>query len=304
MSQLYEVRDDILNPSLKLSDILRRAKVLAYELNNQEFKDWIDQELNGYRAGAETRPDYRKMGTSAYGHFVGAFGSEIKNIAIPTVNLHEVLQEFASTRFMPEGIRALETMLESGEDIYREPWPADIVMLISSRVIQGMNCLSAWNMFTRTQIEGILDTVRNRLLDFILELGELQQDVVGESARAITKDEITQIFNTYVMGNHHSVAVGVSVNQIVTQTQNISQGDIPSLGQALASLGIDDEDVSKLSDAIEADGEQTKRGNFGTRVTNWIGEMTKKIVSGAWDVAIEYGPILLTKALYKYYGWE
>ena len=42
------IRNDIVNPDSRLSDILRKAKVLAYRLDLPDFKAWVDYELDGY----------------------------------------------------------------------------------------------------------------------------------------------------------------------------------------------------------------------------------------------------------------
>jgi hypothetical protein len=48
MSLFDEIQLEILSPA-SLSAVLRKAKVLAYRLKNQEFKNWIEHELNGYK---------------------------------------------------------------------------------------------------------------------------------------------------------------------------------------------------------------------------------------------------------------
>ena len=56
-----KIQDDILGAT-DLSLILRKAKVLAYKLKNQEFKDWVEHELNGYDEN-DLLPEYRKIHT-------------------------------------------------------------------------------------------------------------------------------------------------------------------------------------------------------------------------------------------------
>ena len=41
------IRDDTVNPDVKLSSILLKAKVMAYSLDVPEFKQWIERELEG-----------------------------------------------------------------------------------------------------------------------------------------------------------------------------------------------------------------------------------------------------------------
>ncbi len=47
MSLIGDIKTGILGAS-PISSVLRKAKVLAYQLKNQDFKEWVDFELNGY----------------------------------------------------------------------------------------------------------------------------------------------------------------------------------------------------------------------------------------------------------------
>ncbi|RZG43836.1 AbiTii domain-containing protein, partial [Acinetobacter wuhouensis] len=58
MSLLREIQNDAVNSNVKVSDLLRRCKVLAYRLGNEDFKTWVDSELNGYEL-LDGIPSYR-----------------------------------------------------------------------------------------------------------------------------------------------------------------------------------------------------------------------------------------------------
>ena len=113
------IQTDILDPSIPLSSVLRKAKVLAYRLNNGEFKDWVSQELDGYTGDIDLLPDYRKSSTHSLGDFVGPFWSTMRNTPIPTLGLSDELDEFAGSLSLFEGIRALESLLENEEVRFR-----------------------------------------------------------------------------------------------------------------------------------------------------------------------------------------
>jgi hypothetical protein len=92
-----EIQNDILDSSIALTSILRKAKVLAYQLDNDEFKQWVSQELDGYTGDSDTVPDYRRGSTHSLGHFVGLFGSTMRNTPIPTLGLPEESSEYAES---------------------------------------------------------------------------------------------------------------------------------------------------------------------------------------------------------------
>ena len=60
MSLLNQIQDDLTSPSSNLSDILRRAKVLASKLKSSELRTWVKLESEGYES-SEDLPDYRQM---------------------------------------------------------------------------------------------------------------------------------------------------------------------------------------------------------------------------------------------------
>ena len=76
---IRQIRDDILNPDIKLADILRKAKVLAYRLDLPELKQWADYELDGYADSDVELPYYRRITTSSFGTFSGFGGAWLKN---------------------------------------------------------------------------------------------------------------------------------------------------------------------------------------------------------------------------------
>ena len=57
---VVDLRNDAINPNIRVSEILRKAFVIAKKLGWQEFEDWTTKELNGYKAG-DNIPDYRVM---------------------------------------------------------------------------------------------------------------------------------------------------------------------------------------------------------------------------------------------------
>ena len=93
MSLLRQIQDATVDPKYQLADILRMCKILAARLGHNDFKKWIEQELNGYE-NLEQLPDYRILrNLGCRGNFFGSFGAGIKNAPIPTTYLPEDFKE-------------------------------------------------------------------------------------------------------------------------------------------------------------------------------------------------------------------
>ena len=139
-----------------------------------------------------------------------------------------------------QGIGELESLLEtlkkSKRDSLTMPWPPNLLPYLNNRVMANMNCVGAWRLVTRGQITGIIENTRNRLLTFVLELGErfpvqakADFDLLGNP---VPKDQIRQVVNNYIMGNATTVhtsggnmATFDQRNQTVTYQYNAA-GDI------------------------------------------------------------------------------
>jgi hypothetical protein len=151
MSLLREIQKDLLNTEFHLSDVLRKAMVLAYQLKSEELKVWASNEMDGYKGDPNSVPEYRILETQSYGHFAGAFGREIRNAIIPTVGLPKEAEEFTTTLYLMNGIRELESWLENGERSFKFNWPANSIVAVAKKNLSWLHMYgSLVDSFTRT----------------------------------------------------------------------------------------------------------------------------------------------------------
>lgn len=99
MSLLREIQIDAINSNAKISDLLRKCQILAYRLGNEDFKNWISFELQGYPQDPKNVPDYRILNVNSKGHFAGVFGSALNNADMLTYSLPEQLQKSLSKAY-------------------------------------------------------------------------------------------------------------------------------------------------------------------------------------------------------------
>lgn len=206
MNILKEIRDEIINESVSLSSILRKARVLASLLKHSDFEKWVLSELNGYNQDDPSIPDYRKLYVESIGDFSGPFGSGGRNLPIPTLNLPDYIQKFANETNIIQGIKSIESLVENGKsDSLVINWPADLIAVCQSKIYQHMNLYSARKVLSKSQFEQILDTVRNKLLDFILELIEKNPDIDDEEKiNKISSKQVNSAFESHISGSYNS----------------------------------------------------------------------------------------------------
>ena len=300
MSLLDEIRSDLVNESARLSNTLRKAKILASAIGLPEFKEWVDSELGGY-SDREKVPSYRRIRPTNYGTFFGPFQSGVRNVGLPTCDLPASVKYFAENLTFFDGVGTLEAQAsESHQESYRRPWPQEMVILARDaiRMEGGMVLVDAHQPIPTHLHSGILDQVKNKLLDFVLGLQESEITSDDLDNRKVEPGAVRNLFNITIYGGHNVVAGGEHVNQQVTP---VEKGDIASLFNRLRELEVDDDALSDLETAVTADPDAPE-GKYGPKVQAWLGAMISKAVSNTWKVGVETGSKMLTDALNSYYG--
>ena len=297
MNLLDEIRSDLVNESADLSNTLRKAKILASAIGLPEFREWVDFELSGYK-DEDKVPIYRRFRPNNLGTFSGPFQSGVKNVVLPTYNLPIEVQKFAENLIFFDGVGALEAQ-KSGS--HQRKWPQEMVLLAQNtlRMTGGMVLVDAHQPIPAYVISGILDQVKNKLLDFVLGLQESNITAEDLDNRTVKPDVVRNLFNINIYGDHNTVASGQYVEQSVNA---IHENDIESLLNFLRSLSIENDDLNELADAISSE-PKASEGSYGPRVRAWLGGMISKAASKAWDVGLDTASKELTDALNRYYGY-
>ena len=289
--------------SVSLTVLLRNAMVLAYDLENDKLKTWVQLELDGYPDNSDAIPPYRKLPAHSTGNFLGYCHSQLRNAPIPTINLPDLLKEYATNITLPGGIHSLEAILSSDTGPVRFPWPADVLAAYGSEMYENYTCADASRLVSRSQVAQILDTVRNRLRTFLLEIEQISPDIKnGDDVAAISPETVAQLFNVTIMGDSNVLAMGQTVEQHANQS--IQQGDAAALREGLRNLGVPDNEIDQLEEAIEKDGTPSNAQGLGTHVRIWLGKATEKIASGAWEVGSNLAISTLPKLILSYFGLD
>jgi hypothetical protein len=254
MSLLREIQATALDSKVDITDLLRKCLVLATRLENDDFQRWVSQELNGYQDNSDL-PLYRVIETNSYGHFTNGYRM-LQNHSIPSYTIPEEYLEATTVRLM-QSISSLAHMVKNAkEDTLQFSWSVDLIAIMRDRVYEGFSCLAAFNVVSVSRIAGIINTVRNRILEFVLKIEKEAPDA-GEAlpgAQPIPLETVQQLFKIYVLGDVGNLALGGSdVTQFMHQ--DVYKGDLESLKKYLLDLGFDLEgsDLKELESALEND---------------------------------------------------
>jgi hypothetical protein len=288
------------NDDVHLATILRRCKILAARLGHEPFKEWVGNELNGY-SNSVPLPTYRASRQARIkGNLSGSGQAQASAIDVPFGALPQEAREWATEVSYRQSVAELED-LARGESHLARPLPADLAA--RTTVYRGWTTLELWQDISRSEIVGVLDQIRNKVLTFVLEI-ESENPEAGEAAAGsepVPRDKVNQIFNTYVFGG--AAAIGDRVTQDVSQTVEVRAGDVASLETYLRTLGLGG-DLAALHEALAGDGEiDATRRELGPRTRSWIGRAASKAGVVAGDVGANAGGALLGAAIIRFLGW-
>jgi len=167
--------DEVQDKNIPISNLLRKAKVLASRLDKKDLLAWIDKELSGY-GKKEKVPDYRMVHgqVKAWNPYHGW---------IPVI----MRGDWASvtSRGVSQSVNELEALTGSDSPTFEMPFPDSV----TAQMITDSPFPTKSSLFIgSTAIVGILNSVRNKLFDWLLELDKggikVDEAPVAEQAAA------------------------------------------------------------------------------------------------------------------------
>ena len=178
MADIKEIQNAANDNNVDVSVLLRKAKLIASELKQKSFIDWIDKELNGYSKNDKV-PEYRivkgiPQGFNPYRGWVPYIHTDAKS------------QEIISQRGIGQSVGQLEEILKSKGNHFEVKFPPDIAKLLREGIQMEVDLRLT---IDRSEVSGILEHIRNAILDWSIEL---QKKGVPNETSKFTKQEIME----------------------------------------------------------------------------------------------------------------
>lgn len=261
-------------------------------------------ESNGY-PDSVTVPEYRIWSLETFGQFSGSSGERTLPIHLTALKLFsdEVKEHYDRYQYK-ESVAHTEILLkEHGFKSNIQVSTAHMALEIGTKLYPHYNCVQAWAEYHPSRLVELLNSVRNRVLDFALAVGKEAPNAgeAGSSAHEnIEPAKVTQIFYTTVHGGAANIVGAATASPV---TFSIGVKDFSALQRVLGEKGVSAEDMSELKTALEADPAPSAPEKFGLHVSSWIGKMVTKAVTGGWQITAGAAGKLLADAITKYYGF-
>jgi len=232
-----------MNPNVAISDLLRKAKVAATKLGVTDILEWITHELDGYPDNNDAIPDYREIRGVAKG-FNPLRGWMRIQFQDPS------LEEQVSRQKTRQPISEIEPLAEI-ED-------GSLTFAVSSALTMGSlkYATDARIFVAKSQIVGLLDAVRNRILNWALDLEE--RGILGEGISFSPEERALATSSDFRFGTNYTVHGNVGVlgdvsQSSVTQNVNVPMEGLSDALQRLSDLAtkIDDPNGTVVAAAAE-----------------------------------------------------
>ncbi len=287
-SLVEELQRDALNPGVKVSDLLRKAKTIAIKLDLPELEAWVENELNGYPPGDV--PKYRVLVGQVKGQnpFHGW-----QSVIFPDNDT----QEAFSKRHVFQKVAELESVIaNSGKG-------GELQIPLTAKAKQLLMRATGFDedftiMVNASAVDGILDAVRNALLEWALKLeksGIKGSGVSFSSDERKKAHEAQAVYNIGTIGtftgNMGSGSGNFTVegNIVNADSKGAIEGLIGRIRSNEAQLGLEPPSAKELDKALDGLQHEIQRPDpRANRVREFLGSI-RNIAEGAVGSLVAQG---------------
>lgn len=241
-SLVLELQRECLDSRTAVADVLRKAIVVARKLGVTELQEWLNKELNGYDDLTDL-PSYRRV----YGQLQA--WDPYRNGWIPFIIRDPKFAEVVAECRIGQRVGELEDIARSssGKTTALE-FPFSPTQMEALQVEEGYR---PSRLLSRTHVVGIIDSVRNVVLNWTLKLEE--DGILGQGMTFDSQEKAKALHANYTVNNFFG---GVSNSQIQQgghgSTQSISTMDLAALREVMKELGRRAEELElKPADAAQ-----------------------------------------------------
>lgn len=278
-----------------IATLLRQVKVLSSRTQTANLAGWVDQELNGYRSSNDV-PTYRgPFPLAPLGHFVGPFQSEIRNVQLPPSTFPATLRDGQLFNVIfDEPVAQIETWAK--EDFTSLSWPADAPRMYNHLISTGevspvvrtdmvladVRCPVAGTTFI-----GILNAVRNKILDLALELERVAPMAGQPNLPSEQQEPASAVINNHFHGSSNVAIGSQSFSQVVVDLPGL--GDTAGLLRFLGGAGLAPALLQELERALDDDlaaSEDNQAGSRWARTRAWFAQAATDTTTAALGGAI------------------
>lgn len=219
-SIVLELQRDALNKTVAVTDLLRKAYVVAKKLKIPDFEEWANNELNGY-GESKTVPKYRMVSghVKAWNPYHGWQ---------PVVIDDAEKEKAISSRACGQTIAEIEDLVK-GRDAngtFHMPFSGKVL----NQLRRAIDFDTEITLITdRTALVRILDSVRNIILNWAMKLEE--DGILGEGYTFTQKEKHAVEKHSYNINNFYGSVEGAQIQQGTSASSQMQEFDLEKAHQ-------------------------------------------------------------------------
>ena len=278
---INELITDIAYDRITLSQGLTRAKLIARQIKNETFKNWLNKELNGYEYEDEFLPEYRKIAAEIELTAEFPFGRTQKLPVVLPDGFSDKMADMIYNHRVVDPISIVElTIQQMTEGKGYIHLNGGMVNLISELYQDQINAhggaiRSGTRMVGKTQFSNIIELTKQKLIDILQDLEEQFPEINNKYVMNKDDNEKAQnIITNNIYGNNNPL--NVAAGEIITQ------GDInvtinTEQVAKLKELGIEEDAIEELQviDKENPKGSTERKG----KIMSWLGKVTASLTA-------------------------
>ncbi|MEJ1392972.1 MAG: hypothetical protein RPU64_02050 [Candidatus Sedimenticola sp. (ex Thyasira tokunagai)] len=247
---VIELQHDALNRDIPITDLCRKAYVVARKLRITEFEEWLKGELEGYSDNADI-PEYREVTgeVRAWNPYHGW-----QPIYFEEANIAEAVSKRNNGQRIAEIENLLNSVAEKGSSLQIPFAPEQQNIICNAIGYQTQVTL----MTTESGLVRVIDAVRNIILNWAIKLEE--DGILGEGMTFSDDEKSKVVKHSYNVNNFYGEVTGSQIQQSSTgssQNQNTNNFSIESISEFiselkdhLSSIDLDEESKQELNAEI------------------------------------------------------
>lgn len=277
---------DIAYDKINLSQALTRSKLIARQIKNETFINWLNKELKGYNLKDKLLPDYRVIFAEITLFSEFPFGRTHKFTVTLPENFSEIIEDTIYNHRIIEPIAVIEETAEQFVDgVGYIHLDGNLLELVGSLYIkqisaQGGVIRSGQRTVGKSQFINVIELTKQKLLDILQDLDEEFPELKNKYIMTDENNEKTQnIVTTNIYGNNNPL-------NIVTGQGN-SQNDVnltinTEIKEKLREFGLQDEEINE----IEIIDKENPKGTESrvSKIMAWTGKVSAGLAArGIYD---------------------
>ena len=282
---IHELITDIAYDHITVAQGLTRAKLIANQIKNDTFKNWLSKELNGYNHDDQLLPEYRKVWSEIELTAEFPYG-QIRTfpVVLPDDTDETMKDLIYYHRFIEPTYIIEQNIAEMEGSSGSINLPGGMVRMLAEFYggikRQGGQIRSAQRTVGKSHMQNIVQVTKQKLLDTLQELeNQFPQIDKNYVLNDDNKEKAQNIITNNIFGNNNPLNVAAG--------ENIKQGDInltinDKQKNKLRELGVEEESLKELEviDVENPKGVPQRKG----KIMNWSDVFIPSLASrGIYD---------------------